>query len=156
MGQRVISLYRTGFHSPQIQMALFFLSLKSSFPRVDTLVCFEKSILCKALSLCKRPSALSLDAGSLFFPSFSHLTSFSSSSLALFRLASFATPSLPLFLSFSLSLPGVSLINRLKPRLFCKQCVVFSVRKTSACFRSWKWTLSSLWVLGGQWGTVLV
>lgn len=111
----MISLYRVGFHSPQTQMTLFLHMLKSNFP-------CEKCILCKVLSLCKRPSDLSLDAGSLFLPSFTPLTSFSSSSL----------PPLPLlpFLSFSLALPDVSIINRLKPRLFC---VMFSVRKTSAC-----------------------
>lgn len=131
------------FHSPQIHMALSFHTLKSSFPCVDTMAWFEKCSLCKVLSLCKRPSALSLDVNFLFLS----LLLLHPSPLPPF-FASFSTHSLPPWLSFSLSLPDVSVISRLNPRLFCKHCVMFSVSKTSVCFRSWKWTLSSLCVFG--------
>lgn len=111
MEQCVMALCRVGFHSPQIQTALFLHTVKSSVPCVDTLLWFEKCIFCKAFSHCERPLALSLDVFyPLFLPSFTPLTSFSSSSL----------PPLLLHHSFSyllssfLSIPDVSVINRFK------------------------------------------
>lgn len=104
-----MALYRVGFHSPQIQTALFLHTVKSSVPCVDTLLCFEKCIFCKAFSHCERPLALSLDVFPLYF-FLLPLTSFSSSSL----------PPLLLHHSFSyllssfLSIPDVSVINRFK------------------------------------------
>lgn len=146
MEQCVMALYRVGFHSPQIQTALFLHTVKSSFPCVDTLLWFEKCIFCKVFSHCERPLALSLDV----FPlcSFLPLLLLHPPHLPPFLLYSFTIPSLTCFLPFSLSVPGVSVINRLKRRLLCKYCVIFSFSKISTCFRSWECTLSSLSVLG--------